>query len=91
MLKNIILTAVTTVLLTIFLACNPKTVKLSSNSNSEQLTPECQMQKEVCEEALDFQKEYNRLPEKEQKDMKAVLNSYVEHCEDSKAACEKSK
>lgn len=67
------------------------TVKSRGQTQTTPLTDECAMQEEVCQEALDFQKEYDRMPEEEQKDMASVLNTYIEHCENAKIACEKSK
>ena len=74
----------------ILLSCSPKTtIKSSSNKNSEK-TDECIMKDEICEETLDFQKEYNRMPEEEQKDLISVLSTYIKHCEEATKKCEKS-
>ena len=69
--------------------CNPKTTVKSTSDKSPQ-TDECILKEEVCAEALDFQKEYERMPEEEQKDMVSVLNTYIEHCEEATKNCEKS-
>ena len=69
------------------LHCNPKTTTVS---NTADMTDECLMKEEVCAEALDFQKEYDRLPEEQRKDMVSVLSTYVTHCEEATKRCEKS-
>jgi hypothetical protein len=54
-------------------------------------TDECILMKEVCDEALDFQNEYNAMPEgDEKKEMSQVLNSYIIHCEKARKDCSKS-
>ena len=92
MLQKITLIFIVAVTALIVTACNSKTITTTtlSNSDSKELTAECDMQKDICKDAYDFQKEYNKMPDKEQRDMKAVLNSYIEHCENAKVACEKS-
>lgn len=67
-------------------SCNPKTTK----STTEQ-SDECLLKEEICTEALDFQREYERLPDEEKKDMASVMETYREHCEDATKKCEKSK
>lgn len=47
--------------------------------------------KEICAEAHSFQSYYNSMPEQEQKDMTAALNTYIEHCERARESCEQSK
>jgi hypothetical protein len=69
--------------------CNPKTTVKSTSDKTPQ-TDECILKEEVCAEALDFQKEYERMPEEEQKDMASVLNTYIEHCEEATKNCEES-
>jgi hypothetical protein len=54
-------------------------------------TPECATMKEVCDDAYDFQSYYNSMPEQEREDMTAVLNTYVEHCEQARENCKRSK
>ncbi len=79
------------ILLGIFLSsCNVKTTTISTQ-NSADKTDECILKDEICSEALDFQKEYERLPDDEKKDMANVLETYVQHCEEAKKKCEKSK
>ncbi len=51
-------------------------------------TDECRQMKEVCDQALQFQAQYETLPEDEKKDMVSVLNTYIEHCEKATVACE---
>ncbi len=72
----------------LLLHCNPKTTYISNNADQ---TDECLMKDEVCAEALDFQKEYERLPEEQQKEMTSVLSTYVTHCEEAIKMCEKSR
>ena len=69
--------------------CNPKT-SIKSTSHKTPQTDECLLKEEVCAEALDFQKQYDRMPEEEQKDMISVLNTYIEHCEEATKNCEQS-
>ncbi|MBN1984358.1 MAG: hypothetical protein JW795_22730 [Chitinivibrionales bacterium] len=68
-------------------------VKSSSKKTAldSTMSDECKLMQEVCDEALDFQKEYDRLPQEQQKEMDAVLNTYIEHCEQAKIDCENSK
>jgi hypothetical protein len=47
--------------------------------------------KEVCDAAKDFQKEYNAMPEGDEKnEMLQALNSYIIHCEKARKDCSKS-
>ena len=46
----------------ILTGCNPKTTVRSTSDKAPQ-TEECILKEEVCAEALDFQKEYERMPE----------------------------
>ncbi len=71
-------------------SCNPKTTVITKTSDNSKKTDECAMKDEICSEARDFQKEYNRMPEEEQKDMIPVLNTYILHCEEAKKKCEES-
>ena len=67
-------------------SCNPKTTTITKEQ-----TDECALKEEICTEALDFQKEYEKLPKEEKKDMASVMETYSQHCEDAKKKCEKSK
>lgn len=72
--------------------CNPKTTTISTGTSAPgEKTDECLFKEEICKEALDFQKEYERMSEEARKDMVSVLSTYATHCEEAKAACEKSK
>lgn len=73
----------------ILAGCTPKTTVKSGSDKTPQ-TDECVLKEEVCAEALDFQKQYEKMPEEEQKDMISVLNTYIEHCEEATKNCEKS-
>lgn len=73
----------------ILTGCNPKTTVKSTSGKTIQ-TDECALKEEVCAEALDFQKEYDKMPEEEKEDMISVLNTYIEHCEEAKKNCENS-
>jgi hypothetical protein len=47
--------------------------------------------KEICDEALDFQSEYDSMPDgDEKKEMLQALNSYILHCEKARKDCSKS-
>jgi hypothetical protein len=70
--------------------CAPVTTAVSASPESNPLTDECRLRDEVCAEALDFQREYDRMPEEEQKDMKSVATTYAEHCEEAMLRCKKS-
>ena len=67
-------------------SCNPKTTTVTAEQ-----TDECALMEEICAEALDFQKEYERLPDEEKKDMASVMETYRKHCEEATKNCEKSK
>lgn len=73
-----------------FLGCISRTTVIENNSTAQPLTEECRMQNEICQEALDFQREYERMPQEEREEMNSVLNTYIEHCEKAKKACEES-
>lgn len=73
--------------------CASKKTSTGTIQSGNQITSadECTTMEEICAEALDFQKEYERLPEEEQEDMASVLTTYVIHCEDARKRCNKSK
>ena len=74
-------------------SCNQKTTVITTTktgSETSALTDECLMKEEVCAEAREFQKVYERLPEEEKEDMISVLNTYIMHCEEAMKSCEKS-
>lgn len=75
--------------LLLVISCGGKTTIDPSNDRSS-LSGECAMEKEVCDDALDFQREYNRMPAEQRKEMNSVLNSYIEHCERAKESCDES-
>jgi len=65
--------------------------KEKKGGTDKDTTAECAFMKEVCDAAKDFQKEYNAMPEgDEKKEMLPVLNSYVIHCEKARKDCSKS-
>ncbi|MGD9202439.1 MAG: hypothetical protein PVI26_12810, partial [Chitinispirillia bacterium] len=75
-------------------ACSPKTTVITTTrtgSETSALSDECLMKEEVCLEARDFQKIYERMPEEEKKEMVSVLNTYIMHCEEAMKNCEESK
>lgn len=78
------------VIVIMLLLCSPKTTIKNSSDKTAEKTDECIMRDEICAEALDFQKEYNRMPEEEQKDLISVLSTYIKHCEEATKKCEKS-
>lgn len=71
------------------LASCAKPVIISSDTDVD--TDECATKEEICAEAEAFQSDYQRLPEEEQKEMLPVLNSYIEHCEQTQQQCNQSK
>ncbi len=75
----------------LLMQCNSKTTTITTTAETGEKTDECLLKEEVCKEAFDFQKEYERMSEEAQKDMVSVLSTYVTHCEEATAACEKSK
>ena len=92
MIKSVLFTFLLSIIVigTMLLSCSPKTAVKSSPDKTDEKTDECRMKDEICAEALDFQKEYNRMPEEEQKDMVSVLNTYINHCEEATKKCEES-
>ncbi len=88
MKSDSIVYTLTFIVAVILIQCNPKTT--ATISNTAEQTDECLLKEEVCAEALDFQKEYDRLPEEQQKDMLSVLSTYVTHCEEATKRCEES-
>lgn len=71
-------------------SCGSKTTTIDPSLDRSDKSDECAMEKEICDDALDFQKEYNRMPAEQQEELKSVLSSYVEQCADAQKACEKS-
>lgn len=71
-------------------SCGSKTTTIDPSLDRSDKSNECAMEKEICDDALDFQKEYNRMPAEQQEELKSVLSSYVEQCADAQKACEKS-
>jgi hypothetical protein len=49
------------------------------------------MMEEVCGQAGEFQKEFERMPEEERTDYTPALNTLVEHCENAKKTCTASR
>ncbi len=70
-----------------FCGCAPRAVTTYSDVD----TPECRTMTEICKDAREFQREYERMPEEEKRDMVSVLNTYTEHCTQAVKACEESK
>ncbi|ERP30961.1 hypothetical protein [Chitinivibrio alkaliphilus] len=50
----------------------------------------CLYMDRICREAEEFQREFNRMPEEQQKDLYPVLQSRIEHCERAINKCYKS-
>lgn len=71
-------------------SCGSKTTTIDPSLDRSDKSDECAMEKEICDDALDFQKEYNRMPAEQQEELKSVLSSYVEQCADAQKACKKS-
>ena len=47
----------------------------------------CGQKTSVCNEAKDFQREFDSMPPEEQKEMRAALNSYIDQCETLRQQC----
>lgn len=62
-----------------------------TKESAEEQTPECLMMEEVCGQAGEFQKEFERMPEEERTDYTPALNTLVEHCENAKKTCTASR
>ena len=54
-------------------------------------TNECRYKSEVCNEATQFQMDYSTMTKEQQKEMIAVLNSYIEQCERARKMCKDSR
>jgi len=79
------------VLTTLFAAVCCTDAKEKKGKAAADTTAQCVFMKEVCAEAVDFQKEYDAMPESdEKKEMLQVLSSYIEHCEKARKDCSKS-
>jgi hypothetical protein len=79
------------VLCLILVVCSASAKKNEKLSRAKDSTNECIFMKEVCDEAADFQKEYDAMPEgDEKKEMVSVLNGYIIHCEKARKDCSKS-
>jgi len=89
--KRIILSGAFAGCIALILSCASKTTTITTTRTPQSgKTNECALQDELCTEAREFQKIYDTLPQEQQKDMVAALNTYVEQCEDAKKKCEKS-
>lgn len=71
-------------------SCGAKTTTIDPSVDRSDKSDECAMEKEVCDDALDFQNEYNRMPPEQREELVSVLNSYIESCEQAKKVCDKS-
>lgn len=69
-------------------ACAPKTATVDFNNVPK--TERCQYMKDACKDAQAFQDQYDGMSSEEKKDAKAVLNAYVQQCEDAQELCRKS-
>jgi len=79
------------VLTVLFAAVCDVSAKEKKGGTAKDTTDQCAFMKEVCDAANDFQKEYNAIPEgDEKKEMLQVLNSYIIHCEKARKDCSKS-
>ncbi|MDR0303838.1 MAG: hypothetical protein LBH98_03585 [Chitinispirillales bacterium] len=66
-------------------------IKTTSAPLNPDSTDECILMKEICDAAVDFQREYNAMPDgDEKKEMVQVLNGYILHCEKARKDCSKS-
>jgi hypothetical protein len=70
--------------------CAPRAVT-TTQAVSGAKTDECQLQDEICTEALNFQREFDRMPEEERRDFIPVLNSFEQQCREARRNCEKSR
>jgi hypothetical protein len=79
------------VLTALFVAVCCVSAKEKKGVAAKDTTAQCVFMKEVCNEALDFQKIYDATPEgDEKKEMLEALNSYIIHCEKARKDCSKS-
>jgi predicted small lipoprotein YifL len=71
-------------------ACGPKPVLLDLSGKDVPDNERCQFMKESCKEASEFQNQYERMSPEEKQDAKAVLNAYVQQCQDAQEMCRKT-
>jgi len=71
-------------------ACAPKPVLLDMSGKDVPDNERCQFMKEACKEAQTFQSQYEQMSADEKQEAKAVLNAYVQQCEDAQAMCRKT-
>lgn len=69
-------------------ACAPKTTMVDINNVPD--NERCQFMKDACKEAQAFQGQYERMSSEEKKEAKAILNAYIQQCEDAQELCKKS-
>jgi hypothetical protein len=70
------------------LQCAPR--RGAASPAEERETDECRLMKEVCEQAYEFQKQFEAMPEEGRRDYVPVLNTYTQHCEDARESCRRS-
>lgn len=76
--------------ITILASCGGRITTIDPSIDRSDKSNECAMEKEICDDALDFQQEYNRMPAEQQQELNAVLSSYVKQCAEAQKACDKS-
>lgn len=71
----------------IFLSCGgPGFVDTSKLPDTYQ----CEHMKEICKEARDFEGQYSKMSQEEQKEFEILLKTYNNQCNDALEACRKS-
>jgi hypothetical protein len=69
-------------LIIVWIGCTPPQVTTLPNTDDQ-----CQLTAEICREAADFQRDFDRMPPDEQADMTAILNNYAQLCREATKAC----
>jgi hypothetical protein len=72
----------------LFISCaGTRTVDTSKLPNTYQ----CTYMKDICKEAQDYERQYNKMTPDEKKEFETILKAYRSQCSDALELCQKSK
>lgn len=72
----------------LFVSCaGTRTVDISKLPDTYQ----CSYMKDICKEAQDYERQYNKMTPDEKKEFETILKAYRSQCSDALELCQKSK
>jgi len=87
MKKSKMSTVIALAVLCALAACAPKPVLLDMSGKDVPDNERCRFMKESCKEASVFQGQYEQMSADEKQEAKAILNAYVQQCQDAQTMC----